>query len=243
MTATVDTRSIPDPAVVLKRIDTRLAQKSGDDPLPPSVIDEFARGVRTQIIDPLTAGGLPAAAPRSGDDAQLRADNARLADELHSALRDNERITAAAEAEVQRHRRQAAEQNAQAEALANQRDDAQAEVRKLQRQLAETQAEAASAKAERDKLKSRLDDAEIDLAAAHKALDEQAADRVEPRRHYYPVPAPGAEPEPCACGQPYPRSSIEDRSGEPCAPQEPWAELIDRIRGELDEWPAVRLGR
>jgi hypothetical protein len=57
---------LPDPRLVLKRVDERLAARAGDDPLPDTTIAEFATAIQQQIIDPLSAA-LDGERRRAGD--------------------------------------------------------------------------------------------------------------------------------------------------------------------------------
>lgn len=98
--------------------------------------------------------------------------------------------------------------------------------RALRAQLDTATAAAATAQGELEKAKRKASQAEAELAAAR-----------QKHQHLYPIPAPGTAAQPCACGQPYPRTQpSRPRQDIPSNPPEPWAELIDQLRVELAHW-------
>lgn len=137
------------------------------------------------------------------------------------------------------HRRVADELSATEQELESTRD----ERARLAEQLAEAQGTAGhvdqasvNALAELEKVKSANAVLRQKLRRAIERADEAGGKHV----HRYPAPGPGLPLEPCECGRPYPRyfeDVDEDEDGAPDV--EPWADLFDRIRDEIAEWPGA----
>lgn len=71
---------------------------------------------------------------------------------------------------------------------------------------------------------------------------EQLANQLHSERKHecaWEWPDPDGPLLPCACGRPWPRYATQDETEEVEPEVEPWAELLDRVRGELQEidWP------
>lgn len=273
MTATVP--KIPDPLVVLKRAE-RAA--TGEE---PGDLSHLADAVRTQIVEPLTAGGAPVV-----DDVQVKqllADKQRLEGvvaELRKTATARDKGAEAQAREVADLKRQldAADEDtrrridAAVSALETPLRAAQDEVDKLRAALTLRTQELDEVRAERDTARAQLRDrptpgvdaslldqaqrdnarladelacARRDLTYANNLLDEIADDEASHpaavHRCSHVVTEPGAEPAPCECGKPWPRSAdaytVEDEQN---IDVEPWAEVFDQIRAEAAEagWTA-----
>lgn len=235
MTATMPTEQrVPDPVTVLKRVDDRLARRAGDDPLPAETIAEFGRAVQEQIVEPLLAG-TPAADPAVAAELQhkddvitelrrivdgharscdrLKADNARLSDEIEQARTECGEARAEATAAKGEARRAAGEVDLLGSELRASRDQ-------LARVMMAADKEAAT-------LKARIAELEAKRSSSDGVRHE----------HRYPWPRPGELPQPCKCGQPYPRAHLaEPREDVPATEPEPWADLFAGIRADLADW-------
>ncbi|GAB3376389.1 hypothetical protein [Amycolatopsis echigonensis] len=195
----------------LARADRRYATRFGDDPAPREYLDALANAVRPFLTEPKTSRD---SAPDSEREtalasvaAELRVDNARLADQLQAEQDKTKRLTAELE---------------QARAAIEGKNEALRE-------------HAATV----ERLRAELADAERDRDAAHAALDEQDAARVEPHQHRYPWPDPSRLPEPCECGREYPRAVPPPTRAAADPEPEPWGGLLGQVRGELRGWPAA----
>lgn len=246
--------------LILRRADEKLARRAGDDPLPAETITAFAGAVRPLI-------GAGASSPDAAFELQRRDD---LITELRKHVEARDRTIDRAKAETERKIASAtaaaegdsAKWKREVERLTTDLNAARSNVERLNRQLTEqrrqldaehdqTRQALLDVSNQRDEQASKIrqleeDAVEVanDLASAHQALDEQAAQNVEPHRHLYPWAAPGELPEPCACGQPYPRAELpEPRADIPEPEPEPWADLLGRVRTELAGWTPERKKR
>ncbi|AIJ26388.1 hypothetical protein [Amycolatopsis methanolica] len=190
MTATVTGRAVPDPEVVLRREDERLARRAGDEPLPHHTITAFAAAVRKQIVEPLLARG-GAAGAAAADREATQAELTRLRAELATVRGNLDRITATADRERAEHqaahdrtRRELVDVQQQLSTVVHERDDLQAAAARLQAEAVE--------------LANELEHA------------RRAGATVRPHRHLYPMGASGEAFGPCeepGGGKPYPGTS------------------------------------
>ncbi|MEU0515826.1 hypothetical protein [Amycolatopsis sp. NPDC006125] len=230
------TSTKPDVYAVLKRTDERIARQRGYDPLGDDTIKPFADAVRPLIETGAAAGPSPAAAAelQHKDDViaelrrivdgharscdRLQADKQRLAEELEQAR-----------AELAAARAEANEAKAEFRGASGEVNRLTSELRAGRQQLTRAMA---AADEEAAKLKARI--AELEQVADRSSAEGAA------HRHFYLAAEPGQPIGPCmdpACGKPYPRNHIADRSAEVSStPQEPWAPLFQQIRGELADW-------
>jgi septal ring factor EnvC (AmiA/AmiB activator) len=222
MTATIATAADLDG--VIRRADARWAGRHGDEPALPEYLTVLADAVRPLLGHP------PAGPGDDGQAQQLLADNQRLQDLVDELRRhvdardrtiDRQKTTVEqAKAELANARRAAAAKLAAADA----------EIERLTARTAELDGQLQA----RAAIIARRD---ADITQLHAAVDELRAKltAVEqakpPHQHRYPVDAPGTEPRPCACGQPYPRTAIVTEVVKP-SPPEPWASLLGQIRAE-----------
>lgn len=144
--------------------------------------------------------------------------------------------------------------SAAADQLGAELETARAQVDRLAGSLRAVEQELELVRDERSRLVDELGEArtrrESDEQAVENVLDELKAARsanqvlrgklakaTEAGRHIhrYPAPGPGLLVGPCECGQPYPRYFEEVDEGPEAVPDvEPWADLFDRIRAEVD---------
>lgn len=220
----------------LKRADGLWATRHGDDPAGQPYLEHLERYL-TPHMGPSNGDGPPSDID-AGEVADLRA---RLA----TAERDLATRTAAADQ------------------LAAELETARAALERAGADLKSTEAELEMVRDERAHLVDDLGEARTrrghDEQAVGNVLDElkklksanavlrqklrranERADEVGKHVHRYPAPGPGLPLEPCECGRPYPRyfeDVDEDEDGAPDV--EPWADLFDRIRDEIAEWPGA----
>jgi hypothetical protein len=247
MTATV--AKIPDPLTVLTRAERKA---TGEE---PGDLGHLAEAVRTQIIMPLTAHGTPDVV----DDVrvkQLLADKQRLGDlaeELRKQADSRGKIIDGQVRELAALKKQldelghalAAKDGEINEARAE-RDTARAQLR--DKSAAPDLAAVGQLQSENAELADQLAQAQEqlvttrrDLELANRTLDEIADEEPAAAHvHHYPVPGPGEEARPCACGQPYPRSYADAEFEEVVPDIEPWGDLFGRIRDQVAEagWTA-----
>jgi DNA repair exonuclease SbcCD ATPase subunit len=239
MTATIAPADLDD---VVRRADDRWARRHGDEPAAPEYLQQIIAAVRPLL-------GQPPAGPVDDVQVQQLLDDKQRLGDLVAELRKQAETRGQV---VERQARQVAALRKDldaADAEARRRVDAAAEV--LRTQLDETRAKLAAAGADVERLTAHtaeldrqvqastaiIERRDADVAQLHATVDEQraqlaAAERAKPPHHHrYAVDAPGTEPRPCQCGQPYPRAAIVTEDVEPSAP-EPWAELLGRIRAE-----------
>lgn len=229
MTATVT--KIPDPLVVLRRAEQK---HTGEE---PGELDHLADAVRIQIIAPLTAGGTPVV-----DDVQVKqllADKQRL----ETVVEEQRKILQSSGKEYDRIARENAAKDREINEARAARDTAVAQLRDQG-----TSPHGALQLAQEDNVRladelaavqEQLSTARRDLAAANKTLDEIADEQesapAAAHGHQYPVSGPGEEAQPCACGQPYPRSYAAAEFEEIVPDVEPWGDLFGRIRDQVSE--------
>jgi hypothetical protein len=227
MTATIPTmrretsplpQAVPDAGLVLKRTDRQWRKDNADDPAPEGCLETLTAAVHQQVVKPLADGAPLAAIPVDQDEldrlrtanSELIADNGALADEV-----------ATLKAAAQRHTGVVAELDQAQRALGNK----DTEVDDLVSKLADLQREFA--------------DQGTDLEATRAELATAAAAQ-EPHRHTYPWIEGTKDVAPCACGHAYPRHTVRDlRHVAPAAVREPFDVLLDRVRTQLDGWPAA----
>ncbi|QFU87848.1 hypothetical protein [Amycolatopsis sp. YIM 10] len=267
MTATV-TR-VPEIEDVLRRADARLADRCGDEPLPPDHIATFARAV-----EPLLAGRPPASAADLAELEQLRQ---RLADadrQLEDATAEIQRLTAELpaleelEARADKFSQQRDAEAAEAARLAGLLEEAtrreaalvaehtaaladveaRAEVYRQERtrhEAARSEEQAATITrltTEVEMLRGQLHAANTGAAELADLLDAERLVAERQHMHSYPWPDPAQAPGPCSCGKPHPWAELA--AAELVGPEEPpetgpWdTALRDRIRAELEGWPA-----
>ncbi|WP_027946571.1 hypothetical protein [Amycolatopsis taiwanensis] len=213
MTKAIDSNQ-PDVELLLRRVDEKLARRAGDDPLPAETITAFADAVRP-LLGTSTGGDLAAAELEHKDSviAELR----RIVD---GHARSCDRL----KADQQR---------------------AASENRRLAEQLEAARGEVASKQALIERYLKAVDEERADLngriAALQKALEERSSSDGERHQHFYPADQPGAVPGPCACGHPYPRAHIRDRSGDvPLEVPDAWAQIFGQLRDQLADWEPER---
>jgi len=225
---------------VIRRADARWASRHGDEPAAPAYLQQIIAAVRPLL-------GQPPAGPV--DDVQVKqllADKQRLedlADELRKQADSRAKVIDGRRREIAELHKQVAERTASLE-------ERVAAFKLLEKDLAAAREQLAAAGADVERLTAHVTELDsqvqargaiierrdADVAQLHTTVDELraklAAEQATPAHHHrYVVEAPGTEPRPCECGQPYPRAVIVTEAVEPSAP-EPWAELLGRIRDE-----------
>lgn len=221
--------------VAVKRADGRWATRNGDEPASLDYLKHMADAVRPLL-------GQPSGPVDDVQVQQLLADKQRLndlAEELRKQADTRGKV-------IDRQTRDLA-------ALKKQLTDAETDSRRrIDAAVSAVTADGEKLREEADRLRQalvlrtgELDEARVgvaDLQAAelveqlkadNAALAEQlaVAQQAAPHHHQYVVDAPGSEPRPCECGQPYPRTVVVTEPVKPSTP-EPWADLFGQIRAD-----------
>lgn len=239
--AVPDTRDF-DANSLLRRADRAWTNRTADDPAPPEYLAHLAQYLRQHLtgdtaLDPAPAEPTPVvddrelvalreqvtaaeqnAAGRRAEADQLRAENTDLRGQLVNA---NEAFN-----ELAKVRRQNDALNAH---LAEANDDNAS----LADQAADLEQLRANAEAATKLIGTLRADYDTVQAERDRLADELAAATVHVCT--YPWPDPYGPVEPCSCGRSFPRyvvpevDDIED--------VEPWDDLFDRIRAEIEDLP------
>lgn len=225
------TETAVDWTVVLRRVDTKLAKRTGDDPLPVETIAAFARAVEDH------AGAAPnGTAPAESAEHDALRDALEKANAELEQLRKRSKI-AGGDFEILRE---------QADSRHRECEELRAENATLADQLAQatkTAELAAHLRIEADGWKAELDA----LTAERNELREHLKAAKRPRIpappahiHAYPWESPDKLPGACACGKQYPGGlgyDPDDDAGDSVVIGR-WDEIMDELRVELEGWPS-----
>jgi hypothetical protein len=86
-----------------------------------------------------------------------------------------------------------------------------------------------------EQLRRELSTKDADLDTAR---DELRRALSKPHKHFYEFTGADRPLSECSCGLAYPRAAMPKPPAEPAPKPEPFEALLDRVRGELQGWPA-----